>query len=108
MNTEISQITPEELKEMKDSGNVKLIDVREKREWDYCKLEGAELIPVRNIQRIDIDAEPDETVVVYCHTGQRSYFAAQILQKRGYKNVLNLQGGIDAYSVRVDPEIPRY
>ncbi|MCF7803848.1 MAG: rhodanese-like domain-containing protein [Candidatus Marinimicrobia bacterium] len=108
MNTRVKQITPEELKEMQKSGGVKLIDVREKREWDYCNIDGAELIPVQNIQSADIDADEDETIVVYCHTGQRSFFATQILMKRGYENVFNLQGGIDAYSNRVDPEIPRY
>jgi len=108
MNESVQQYTPNELKEKLENDEAVLIDVREPREWNYCKIEGAELIPVREIQNAEIPTEDSKDIVLYCHTGQRSYFAAQVLQKRGFENVYNLQGGIDAYSREVDPDIPRY
>lgn len=47
-------------------------------------------------------------IVVYCHSGFRSYTVAAYLEHEGYNDVRNLTGGIDAWSVRVDPEVPRY
>lgn len=108
MNESVKQYTPKELKEKMDSDEVVLIDVRERREWNYCKIASAELIPVRQIQNAEIHTDNGKDIVLYCHTGQRSYFAVQVLQKRGYENVYNLQGGIDAYSRQVDSDIPRY
>jgi sulfur-carrier protein adenylyltransferase/sulfurtransferase len=108
MNGSVEQYTPQELKKKIGNDEVVLIDVRESREWNYCKIEGAELIPVREIQNADIPTDDGKDIVLYCHTGQRSYFAAQVLQSRGFENVYNLQGGIDAYAREVDPDIPRY
>ena len=108
MNTSVNQCTPEQLQEKLEGNEVVLIDVREKREWNYCKIEGATLIPLREIQQAEIPDEENKDIVLYCHSGQRSYFAAQVLQNRGFDNVYNLIGGIDAYAERVDPEIPRY
>jgi len=104
----IAHITPGDLKAKLDQDQVILIDVREENEWNYCRIEGAEHIPLRRIQQTEIDPEPGKDIVLYCHSGQRSFFAAQILQQRGLDNVYNLQGGIDAYSVQIDPSIPRY
>jgi len=108
MNTQVKQITPRELQQRLDNGSVKLIDVREQNEWDYCRIDGAELIPVQQIASADIDAEKSDQIVCYCHTGQRSNFAVQVLQKQGFENVYNLAGGINAYSDDVDPDIPKY
>lgn len=108
MNQTVKQITPRELKQRLENGEMVLIDVREYNEWIYCRIEGAELIPLRKIYTEHIPATEEAPIVLYCHTGQRSYQAAQILQERGYANVYNLQGGIDAYAQLVDPDIPRY
>ncbi|MBS1271779.1 MAG: putative adenylyltransferase/sulfurtransferase MoeZ [Candidatus Marinimicrobia bacterium] len=108
MNKQVEQISPRELQKRLEKNSVKLIDVREQREWDYCRIEGAELIPVQQVADTDIDAETDDEIVCYCHTGQRSYFAAQILQRQGFENVYNLKGGINACSDDVDPSIPKY
>jgi rhodanese-related sulfurtransferase len=51
---------------------------------------------------------PDKTIVVLCHHGGRSERVAQFLQMRGFDDVANVDGGIDAYARRVDPSIPRY
>ena len=47
-------------------------------------------------------------LVVYCHHGIRSMSAAQFLERAGFTNVVSLAGGIDAWSVEVDPKVPRY
>lgn len=87
--------------------NVKLIDVRDYNEWIYCRIEGAELIPLPKIYDTNIPRD-DQSIVVYCHTGQRSHHAAQVLLQRGFTDVYNLEGGIDAYARTVNPDIPRY
>ena len=50
----------------------------------------------------------DRTVVVYCHMGARSLLVAGFLAENGFASVANLAGGIDAWSVEVDPSVPRY
>lgn len=89
---------------------VRLIDCRESDEWDYCRLAGAELIP---LSTFEVSAEAqlpnrEATVIIYCHHGVRSAYAANFLAQRGYANVLNLAGGIDAWSREVDPTVARY
>lgn len=108
MNNTVKQYTPRQLKEKIENNEAVLIDVREKREWDYCRIEGASLIPLMQLQTADIPTDNGKDIVLYCHSGQRSYYATQLLQQRGFDDVYNLQGGIDAYADQVDPEIPRY
>ena len=108
MNKEVKEITPKELEKRLNKNEIQLIDVREWNEYNYCRIEGAEVITMTNIYSAVINPEEGKDMVVYCHTGVRSYHAAQILMERGFENVYNLRGGIDAYSVEVDPEIPRY
>lgn len=108
METTIDHITPEELKPRIANNQVILLDVRDYNEWHYCRITGAELIPLPKIYDAHIPEESDKEIVLYCHTGQRSYFAAQVLQQRGFQKVLNLRGGIDAYAQEVDPTIPGY
>jgi len=107
MDETVKKITPQGLKERLKNDDIVLIDVREYNEWIYCRIEGAELIPLAKIYDRNIPRE-DKSIVVYCHTGQRSYHAAQVLLQRGYTDVYNLEGGIDAYARTVNPEIPRY
>jgi rhodanese-related sulfurtransferase len=103
-------ITPIELKERLDKGeNMRVIDVREADEWAIAHLPKAELIPLSKFQHVatpQLDA--DETIVLYCHHGMRSARAQGYLQGQGYKNVLNLTGGIDAWALQVDPAMKRY
>jgi adenylyltransferase/sulfurtransferase len=102
-------ITATELKERLDRGDkLKLIDVREPREWDIARIEGAELVPLGSLpSRLD-DMNKDDEIVVYCRSGSRSGRAQQIMRSQGFRSVTNLQGGILAWSRDVDPSIPRY
>jgi rhodanese-related sulfurtransferase len=103
-------VTPVELKDRLARGEkLRLIDVREPDEWALARLPGAELIPLSQFQqRGPEELAPDETIVLYCHHGMRSARAQGFLQAQGYANVLNLTGGIDAWSTQVDGSVPRY
>ncbi|MCE0523325.1 MAG: sulfurtransferase [Methylacidiphilales bacterium] len=103
-------ITPTELKARLERGEtLRLIDVREPDEWAVARLPEAELIPLGQFQqRATDELSPDETLVLYCHHGMRSSRAQGYLKARGYANVLNLAGGIDAWALQVDPAMKRY
>ncbi|MBB4637197.1 molybdopterin-synthase adenylyltransferase MoeB [Longimicrobium terrae] len=110
-NEMIPEITPTELKQRLDRGDrLTIIDVREPMEWDIGNLEpqGARLIPLAQVpERLD-EISPDEEIVLQCRSGARSGQALQYLQAQGYERVLNLRGGILAWSDEVDPTIPKY
>jgi len=103
-------ITPSELKTRLDQGEkLRLIDVREPDEWAIGRLPQAELIPLSQFQkRATEELEPEEKIVLYCHHGVRSGRAQDYLKAQGYSDVINLTGGIDAWSAQVDPTVPRY
>lgn len=103
-------ITPTELKARLDKGkDFRLIDVREADEWAIAQLPQAELIPLSKFQQLALqELAPDETIVLYCHHGMRSAKAQGFLKAQGYANVLNLTGGIDAWSLQVDSTVKRY
>jgi adenylyltransferase/sulfurtransferase len=107
----ITQIHPRDVKAKLDAGEpVVLIDCREPEEYAICRLEGSTLIPLGQLNRRAEEVEvPDgATVVVYCHHGVRSISGAFMLANAGLKNVASMSGGIDAWSVLIDPTVPRY
>jgi adenylyltransferase/sulfurtransferase len=85
-----------------------IIDVREPEEYAIARIEGAQLKPLGDIMEWSQELDREREYVLQCHTGSRSAYAAQILRQLGFKNVRNLIGGIDAWSARVDPGVPRY
>jgi adenylyltransferase/sulfurtransferase len=102
-------ITPLELKERLDRGDsLKLIDVREPREWEIGRIEGAELIPLGSLPHRLGELSPGDEIIVYCRSGARSDRAMHFMREQGFKSVTNLQGGILRWSREVDPSIPRY
>jgi len=84
-----------------------LLDVRTKEEWDKAHIEGAILLDDDGIKKLD-DLDEDATLVVICHHGIRSAQAAGQLLQRGFRKVYNIEGGIDAWSIHVDTNVPRY
>jgi len=103
-----TDITAQQLKERMDRGdNILLLDVRQPHEYQLVRL-NAQLIPLDQLgQRLsELDRKKD--IVVYCHSGMRSAFAAKLLREQGFDNVQNLLGGIDAWSVHIDPSLVRY
>jgi rhodanese-related sulfurtransferase len=102
-------ITPQALKQRLDQGDqVVLIDVREPWEFNICKIEGAQLIPLGTLGSEFRKLDPKAETVVYCHMGMRSMDATQFLTQQGFTNVKNLTGGINAWSLQVDPSVPKY
>ncbi len=99
---------PRELKAHLEQAKPLLLDVREPWEYRIARLEGSRLIPMRDLlSRLhELDAE-QETVVI-CHHGIRSRQVAYVLERYGFKNVINLEGGLAAWAQEVDPAMPRY
>ncbi len=103
------QATPHEIKErLEKGGNVFLLDVREPQEFEFARIEGACLIPLGDLPNRYEEIERDAEIVVYCHHGIRSLQAAVFLLQKGFTQVKNLAGGIDAWSLQADPQVPRY
>jgi rhodanese-related sulfurtransferase len=88
--------------------DVVVLDVREPEELEAAKLPEALHIPMRDVPARLADLPKDRTIVVMCHAGGRSARVAEYLLANGFEHVFNLRGGIDAWSVEVDPTIPRY
>ncbi len=107
----ITQIEPEELQARLDAGELTvLVDVREPWEHEYCHLNGAVLLPLGELDEgaETLQVAEDALVVVYCHHGVRSLHGAAYLQGQGVAKVASLRGGIEAWSTRINPKIPRY
>jgi rhodanese-related sulfurtransferase len=85
-----------------------LLDVREPFERDMAVIQPSLHIPMNEVPDRLAEVPKDREVVVYCHGGSRSAMIAGFLESRGYKKVANLEGGIDAWSADVDPNVPRY
>jgi rhodanese-related sulfurtransferase len=104
----MQEITVEDLKRMKDSGeDFQLIDVREDFEYEMSNLNG-ELIPLGGILIETDKISHDKPVVIMCRSGKRSAMAVMQLEAQGYTNLYNLQGGILAWADRIDPNISVY
>ncbi len=88
----------------------RLIDVREAEEWEVARIAGAELLPLSQWPAIVQEklTDPSAPLLVQCHHGVRSAQAAAFLLRAGFTDVHNVAGGIDAWSVEVDPAVPRY
>ncbi len=88
---------------------IKLIDVREPWEVATARVEGSLLMPMGDVpSRAHQEFDPDEHLVVMCHSGVRSMNVTVWLRNQGFEQVQSLRGGIDAWSVDVDPKVPRY
>jgi rhodanese-related sulfurtransferase len=85
-----------------------LLDVREPHEWAVAHIEGARLIPLNELPQRLGELDGHQSIVTYCHHGQRSRQAMELLKSAGFSDVRSLAGGIDAWSVDVEPAMPRY
>ena len=105
----MKEITVQELKQWIDEEkDFQLVDVREQHEYDFCNLKG-DFIPLATILDDPDKISKDKPVVVHCRSGARSANAILALSERfGYSNLLNLKGGILAWSKEIDPSIPQY
>ena len=103
------QTSPLEIKKRLDQGDsIFLLDVREPQEYAFARIEGAHLIPLGELPYRYQELDAEKEILVYCHHGIRSLQAANFLLQMGFKNVKNLSGGIDAWSLQSDLQVPRY
>ena len=93
---------------LKETAPPLLLDVREDWEYAIAHLPGSLLIPMGQIPGRYESLPRDRPVVVYCHHGMRSAQIVTFLSSRGFTQVHNLTGGIDAWATEVDPALPRY
>lgn len=85
-----------------------LLDVREPVEREAARIEPSVHIPMHDVPaRVD-ELPRDRGIIVYCHHGHRSLMVATYLESLGFAKVANMEGGIDAWSARVDSRVPRY
>ena len=104
----IRQLSAPDLKALIDSGApFELVDVRTSGECELARIEGARLLD-RAYHDALVQLDRDTPLVFACHHGMRSQQAAEYFQQQGFRNLSNLIGGIDAWSVQVDPSVPRY
>lgn len=104
-----TEIAPAELAMRLARGEpLALLDVREEWEHRIGHIEGARLVPMGRVPSAHAELPRERVLVVYCHHGTRSAMVADYLRTAGFPHVLNLAGGIDRWSVEVDPGVPRY
>ena len=104
----MKEISVSEVKAKLDAGDdFQFIDVREENEYEYCNL-GAQLMPLGDLMMQLDKISKDKDVVIHCKSGGRSGNVVNALMSRGYNNVMNMKGGILAWSAEIDNSIPTY
>jgi len=104
----VPQITVKEFKARRDAGDdLFLLDVREPYEYQIAQI-GGTLIPQNDVPQRLAEIPRDREIVVQCRSGARSQRIAEFLKQSGYTRVVNLAGGILAWSDEVDPSVQKY
>jgi molybdopterin/thiamine biosynthesis adenylyltransferase/rhodanese-related sulfurtransferase len=102
-------IAPVEAKELlAHPSDVVVLDVRTAQEHAVCSVPGSVLIPLQELAQRLGELDPAQRYVVHCHHGGRSARAVAFMRHAGYEGAQNLAGGIEAWSLEVDPSVPRY
>ena len=107
----VKEISVQDLKKKLDAKEeFLLLDVREPFEFQIAKIPGGKLMPLGDIETKlkEFESFKDEEIVAYCHRGPRSRRALEILHSKGFKNLKNVAGGIDAWAIQVDTSVSRY
>jgi monothiol glutaredoxin len=92
---------------MAEEANLELFDVRAQKERDQAQIAGSKLLD-RETQQYILGLDKATPLYFHCHHGQRSQQAAAFFLSHGFQNVFNVAGGIDAWSIEVDPKVARY
>lgn len=104
----IRQLSALDLKALLESGTaIELVDVRTEEERAIARIDGSRLLDQAYHDAL-ILCDLDTPIVFQCHHGIRSQHAAEYFRRHGFTNLHNLRGGIDAWSLLVDPSVPRY
>lgn len=107
----VKEISASDVKAKLDAGDgFLLLDVRNPDEWETAHIEGATLIPLGELESrlVELSEWKDRPIVAHCHHGGRSAKACEILANAGFSDLTNLVGGIEAWSLTVDPDLSRY
>jgi rhodanese-related sulfurtransferase len=106
----MKQITAPDLHAHLQSADPKplLLDVREPREFEYCHIEGSLHIPMNDVPARLAELDPEREIICICHHGMRSASVGGYLERQGFRNVVNLVGGVEAWATLVDHDMPRY
>ncbi len=105
----VNEIGPKEVKAMIDERkDFILIDVREPHEFQIGRIPTSNLIPLGELPKRISDLDPNAQYVLHCKMGGRSAKGCDVLRAAGFKRVLNMTGGITAWSEQVDPTVPKY
>ena len=100
---------PLEVKELLDSGtDMVLVDVREKWEFEYCRIPNSIHISVTDIPDNISKLETKKPLILVCHNGRRSRHIGEELIKNGFDNLINLKGGVDQWADDIDVSMPKY
>lgn len=103
------EIEAPEVKAKMDRGErFVLIDVREPHEFQICRIPNSRLIPLGDLPKRVNELDTADEIIAHCKTGMRSAKAVDFLRKAGFRKVRNLRGGIQAWSDKVDPSVPKY
>lgn len=103
------ELTPREVRErLARENEILFVDVREKWEYETSRIEGAILIPLREIPSHLGRLQAGREIVLFCHHGMRSLDAAAWLREQGVEGAWSMAGGIDRWSVEIDASVPRY
>jgi rhodanese-related sulfurtransferase len=103
------ELTVQDLQQLLAAGaKPVIVDVREQWEFDLGHLDGSVHIPLGTLPERMQDLDRTAEIVTVCHTGRRSLQAAHFMHATGFARVRSLRGGVEAWSVQIDPSMPRY
>ena len=103
------EITPQEVKQRQERNEeLTILDVRELWERQTANIASSQHVPMADIPSRLQELDPEQHIVVYCHHGTRSLSVTDWLRKQGYEKVQSMSGGIERWSLEIDPTVPRY
>ena len=103
------EIDVQTLARLRDAGeSLTIVDIREPWETEICLIEGSRTIPMGTLPERLEELPRDGLLVLVCHHGTRSAHATAWLRGRGIEQAVNLQGGVEAWAISIEPEMARY
>lgn len=104
---QVVELSVQDAKAMFDRGELTLIDVRPESEGNIARIAGGKTLNDETVAELR-SLDKSSPIAFYCHHGVRSRGVAESVLQEGFRKVYNLKGGIDAWSLAIDPSVPRY
>lgn len=101
-NTTIENVSVEDAQKMIENNEVQVIDVRTQEEFDEGHISGAQLYPLQTIEEMSEELDKDENYLIVCRSGNRSAQASDILLNKGFKNIYNMDGGMNEWTYEIE------